>query len=463
MKIQSLIYFVLIIIAGWVILIFTGGCAQIGRPTGGPRDSLPPMLLSAVPENRTTHFNNKTVKLTFDEYVEIKEIQKNLLVSPTPKRNPDVTWKLQEVTIRIRDTLEPNTTYVIDFGNSIQDINEANPFRNYKYVFSTGDYIDSLQFEGNVKIAETGKTDSTMIALLYSDLDDSAVLKHKPRYVSRLDSSGHFHFTNLPPGNYHVFALKDEGGQRYYNNPTYLFAFADSAIKISGETPVVNLLAYAEESPPPKSNSVTKPAKDKPLQLLPSAGSSPQDILSPFALTAPTPFASFDSTALKLTDTLYHEYSSLRVSVDSSNKIISVNFPWQENTDYRLIINENIASDSAGNKIAKTDTIAFKTKKESDYGILRLNFTNLDKFRHPVLQFVTNNNVVNSYPLSGPKIAIPLINPGDYELRILEDDNQNGKWDPGNYIGKRQPEHVVFINQKLNIRANWENEKDIVL
>ena len=139
----------------------------------------------------------KTITLTFDEYIQLQNLQQTLLVSPTPKINPDINSKLKVVTIKLRDTLEPNTTYSIDMGNAIQDINENNPFRNFTYVFSTGSYIDSLQFSGNIQLAQTGKADSTLIVLLYKDLDDSAVLKGKPKYITRLDSSGNFKFKNL--------------------------------------------------------------------------------------------------------------------------------------------------------------------------------------------------------------------------------------------------------------------------
>ena len=123
----------------------------------------------------------------------------------------------------------------------------------------------------------------------------------------------------------------------------------------------------------------------------------------------------------------------------------------------------DFATDTSGNALAKPDTINFKTKKEGDYGSIKINFKNLEKFIHPVLQFVSNNEVVYSYPLTSPTWNVKLFNPGDYELNILDDINQNGRWDPGSYEMKKQPEKVYSIPQKINIRANWENEKDIAL
>ena len=114
----------------------------------------------------------------------------------------------------------------------------------------------------------------------------------------------------------------------------------------------------------------------------------------------------------------------------------------------QIIIAKDFATDTLGVALLKSDTINFKTKRESDYGSITINFKNLEKFKNPVLQFVSNNEVVNSYPLTSAKWNEKLFNPGDYELRILEDDNKNGIWDPGNYHLKKQPEKVYALNKK---------------
>ena len=446
----------------YTMSIIVTGCAQIGAPIGGPRDSLPPVLLEASPLNRTTKFTGKTITLNFDEYIQLQNLQQTLLVSPTPKINPDINFKLKVVTIKIRDTLEPNTTYSIDMGNSIQDINENNPFRNFTYVFSTGSYIDSLRFSGNVQLAQTGKADSTLIVLLYNDLDDSAVLKKKPKYITRLDSVGNFRFNNLAAGTYHVFGLKDESGQKYYTNKTQLFAFADSPVVVNGNTAAVKLYAYAEEKPVQKSTSTTSQT-DKKFKFTTSLNAGLQDILIPLTLTFNNKLKNFDSTKIQLSDTLLNPYKASSVTLDTSGKKVIIQNKWEENTAYKLIIPVDFATDSLGTALAKPDTIQFKTKKESDYGSIKLNFKNLEKFKNPVLQFVTNNEVANSYVLVSPTWSVKLFNPGDYELKILDDTNQNGYWDTGNYEMKKQPEKVYNIPHKITIRANWENEKDIIL
>ena len=133
-----------------------------------------------------------------------------------------------------------------------------------------------------------------------------------------------------------------------------------------------------------------------------------------------------------------------------------------------MIINKEFATDTAGLALVKSDTLSFKTKKENEYGSIKMKFENLGKFQHPVLQFIKNKEVEFSYPLTTNQFYQKLFNPGDYEIRILEDSNQNGVWDPGFYDPanshlQKQPEKVVSIPQILNIKAGWDNERDVIL
>jgi hypothetical protein len=174
------------------------GCANQIPPTGGVRDSLPPILISARPADSSRNFTGKKIVFEFNEFVTVENATQNLLVSPTPKISPEVVSKLHTVTLTIKDTLEPNTTYTYDFGNAIKDINESNILKNFSYTFSTGNKLDDLQFTGKVLLAESGLTDSTLIAVLYRKGEDSAVIKENPRYITRIDKEGNFHFKNLP-------------------------------------------------------------------------------------------------------------------------------------------------------------------------------------------------------------------------------------------------------------------------
>ena len=457
--------------AAFVLFIYfisvTGsGCAQIGAPTGGPRDSLPPILVSANPKVLSTNFKANKITLVFNEYIDVQEVQTNVMVSPFPKTNPMVDFKLKTVTVKLKDTLLPNTTYAINFGNSIRDNNEGNPFKNFTYVFSTGNTIDSLTLPGKVIIAETGKKDSTLIAMLYRNVDDSAVQKRKPDYIARLDSSGNFMFSNLSPGSYKLYALKDGDGGKTYNSKIELFGFAGADVVVSDSTPATTLYAYAEEkdvkkgatAPPPKAGLLA----DKKLRYTSSLSSNQQDLLTDLLITVNKRLKTFDPQKIILTDSNYNKLEGL-VTLDSTKKIIQVKSKWQQGFHYRLVVSKDAISDSTGLELTRSDTLKFVSKKESDYGNLVLRFSNLASDKHPVLQFVKGEEIYKSVPITSAQWSDKLFVPGEYELRILFDDNNNGIWDPGNYAKKIQPEKAITLDASLNIKANWDNERDIKL
>ncbi len=447
----------------YAMAICNAGCAQIGAPTGGPRDSIPPRLVSASPQLNSTNVTGNKITLTFNEYVEIREAQTNVLISPYPKRSPSVDHKLKTVTVKLRDTLMPNTTYSINFGSAIVDNNEGNPLKDFTYVFSTGSTIDSLTLSGRVIIAETGKYDSTLVALLYRNANDSSVQKRKPDYIAKLDGDGNFSFINLPPGVFNVYALKDGDGGKTYNSKKELFAFTGSATTVSADTTPVLLYASAIAKEGQSATQRRPAAVDKKLRYGLAPTSLIQDLQSPLEIGFNKPLKKFEPQKLVLTDTNHKPIPSTLWSIDSSRTKIYLTVKWQEEMRYLLIMDTTAVSDSSNNSIGKTDTIRFITKKEADYGHVVMRFSNLDLTKRPVLQFVQGEEIKESYPLTALEWSKKLMTPGEYEMRILFDDNNNGKWDPGDYSKKLQPEKVLSLSQKLGVRANWDNERDIKL
>ena len=454
-----------LLICCYAITTFSSGCAQIGAPTGGPRDTLPPVLVKATPEQKTVNFKGNKISLNFDEYVDVQDLQNNLLVSPVPKKSPVILYNLKNVTVKFRDSLLPNTTYSINFGNAIKDINEGNVFKNFTYLFSTGNVIDSLSFSGKVILAETGKTDSTIIAMLYRNADDSAVIKRKPNYIAKVSSDGSFSFQNLPADKFKVYALKDGDGGKTYNSKSEIFAFTDTVITVSQNTPSITLFASALEKEAPKTTASTtkKPGIEKKLRTTSNLEQGTQSLLQPLLISFNNNLKVFDSKKIILADTNFIPHANTQLSLDSTSKIISVNIPWQPETNYVLLIPKDAVQDSAGNTLAKNDTLKFTTKRTEDYGSVILRFKNLDISKHPILQFIENENIKFSYPLIGTEWSNKLFPPGQYDIRILYDSNQNGIWDPGNYSKKLQPEKAVTLPEKISIRADWDNERDITL
>ena len=446
----------------YMFVISNAGCAQIGMPTGGAKDSIPPRLLSASPKLNSTNVTGNKITLTFNEYIDLKEPQTNVLVSPFPKKSPLVEFKLKTITVKLKDTLLPNTTYSINFGNAIVDNNEGNPFKEFTYIFSTGNQIDSFKLTGKVILAETGKADSTLIAMLYRNAADSAVQKQKPDYIAKLTGNGSFAFINLPAGNFKVYALKDGDGGKTYNSKKEIFAFADTAVTVSEKTEPVILYASALEKES-RNTTTVKPKINKKLIYSLAPGVQSQDLLTPFELVFNNPLKKFDPSKLILRDTNFNPIPSTTWTIDSSRTKITLTNKWQEDKQYRLIMDTTAVSDSADNHIAKTDTIRFTTKQLSDYGNVVLRFSNVDLTKHPVLQFVQGEEISKSYPLTTMEWSNKFVNPGEYDIRILFDENNNGKWDPGDYSKKLQPEKVITLTQKLSVRANWDNERDIKL
>jgi hypothetical protein len=451
-----------------------GGCASIAPPMGGPRDSLPPRLVTANPKDSVLHFTGNKIVLTFDEYVDVRDARTEMIVSPVPKIDPIVDGHLRTVTIRLKDTSQPNTTYALEFGKTIRDFNEGNVLKNFTYVFSTGDHIDSGTLAGNVIVANTGKVDSTLIVMLHQKFDDSAVVKSKPRYITRLDTAGHFVFRFVKPGRYALYAMKDEGGTRQYLSKSQLFAFADSPVTISRHSPSAMLYAYEEAAEIKKPSSGTaaklKPAnndKDKRLLLQTNIANGSFDVLDTLAFQFGTTLKTFDSSRIQLTDENFKviDARNYHFTHDTSNKRFFLYYGWATDTKYRLILAKDFAEDSSGRKLLKDDTIRFATKKDIDYGEVTLRFFNLDLSRHPVLQLTSGDMVKYSFPFHNSRVfRRVLFPPGDYGLRILYDDNENGVWDPGNFFGKkRQPEKILQIPRKFTVKANWDNDQDITL
>ncbi len=198
------------------LVLLALGCAKRGYISGGEKDVLPPVVLKTSPKNFSTHFNSKEIIIDFDEYVKLRDIHKRLIISPPLKNAPEITpyTAAKQIKIRFRDTLQPNTTYSLNFGESIEDNNEANKLKAYRYVFSTGSYIDSLSVEGFVKDALDKETQSYISVMLYEvnqKYGDSVIYKVNPRYITNtLDSLTTFKLENIKEGNYLLVALKDQ-------------------------------------------------------------------------------------------------------------------------------------------------------------------------------------------------------------------------------------------------------------
>ncbi|GAB4093708.1 Ig-like domain-containing domain [Flaviaesturariibacter terrae] len=440
-------------------------CANIVPPAGGPKDSLPPRLVKATPADSSTNVSAKTIELTFNEYIDLQDTRNNLTVSPMYEIQPEISAKLRTLTIKLKDTLEPNTTYTFNFGNAIRDITENNVLRGFAYTFSTGPALDSLSLSGTVTLAETGGTDTTMLVELYRNLDDSAVVKQGPRYITHPDPQGRFVFHNLPAGTFAVYALEDKNNRRYLAK-SQLFGFIDSSVHTGSRPAPLEIHAYREAAAAATGaagapRAPVQPATDRRLKYNTPGG--PQDLFGSYRISFDNKLKKFDSSRIRL---LQDSSTTVvpRVRLDSTGRVLSLSTTWNPGSAYTLILEKDFATDSTGRSQLRNDTLHFSAKRSTDYGKLRLRFRNAVAGTHPVLQFVQNGNVVYSASIAGGVLNNDLFAPGDYELRVLFDRNGNGQWDPGHFFGeRRQPEIVKPIERRLTVKADIENEIEIAV
>jgi Bacterial Ig-like domain len=461
-------FYCLIIIGLFLLhLIGSTGCANIVPPGGGDRDSIPPVLMGASPKDSSINVTQQKITLTFNEFVELKNATEKILISPYPATQPQIEYKLRTVTVRLKDSLLPNTTYSIDFGNAVVDLNESNPLEGLQYVFSTGNSIDSNELSGRVVLAETGKADSTMFALLYTKQEDSTVAKDRPRYVARVDGKGNFSFKNLPTGKFYVYALLDMDGNKKYNQPIEQFAFLDSSVTVGSNTTPVTLFAFAaeKEKPRPASSGTGGQASQtketiKQLRYTSNLTGGAQSLLDSLQLNYQKPIRKLNTADIKLLLDSTTEIKDLLIKNDSANKKIIIYTKWAPGKNYQLFLNKTYAEDTSGLKPVKDDTLSFRVKAEKEYGSFRIRFTNIDTAKHPVLLFYSNDQLVGSFPITGKELYRNLYNPGSYELGVLYDINRNGFWDAGDYFAKpkKQPEVVRQLSNKLTVKENWDNE-----
>ena len=467
MKTKLQYLFVIVIIS--IIVFGATGCANIIPPTGGPRDSLPPVLVSATPPDSSRNVKPNRIVLAFNEYVDqLQDVTQNVIISPTLPNIPTITSRLRTVTIRLTDTLEPNTTYSINFGKAIRDVNEGNVLEDFTYIFSTGSTIDANTLSGKVILAETGKIDSTLIAVLHQNLEDSAIIKQRPRYYTKLDSSGNFTFNNLPAAQFAVYVVQGENNYlKRYDDSTQLFAFLNSPVNATANPSPVTLYAYREAKRKATvtsggSSGTNTRNQDRRLRYSNAEGSN-KDVLTPLHLDFNRKLKTFDSSKFILADTNFNRITDYRTMLDSNSTRVTIQHAWSLSGIYKLIIQKDAVADAEGVTLTKADTLTLRANDAEDYGQVRLRFNNIDLTKNPVLQIVQNDVVIDSVVLTGREWRRNLFKPGEYDLRILFDANKNGTWDPGNFKLKKQPEIVQSLPRKISIRANWENEVDINL
>ena len=521
----------------FLLLFVCIGCAKKGSITGGLKDTIAPTLKISFPENFSTNFKGNQIKLTFDEYIKLKGLEKQLIVSPPMKNEPLIipSSVTKYLTIQIKDTLQPNTTYSFNFGQSITDNNEGNPLNQFKYVFSTGPYIDSLALGGRVKDALDREVESFVSVMLYEvneKFKDSVVYTSPPRYITNtLDSLKTFRLENLKAGKYLLVAMKDRNNNNKFNPKTEKIGFHKQFITIPNDT-VYEIELFKEELPfkalkpsqvsgnriaigydgkqdfskskPkiilknnnqilesivtqfPKKDSLQvwyKPIKADSLLLNIKKESyvndfsvkiknQKKDTLSinavqtgilnmrdEFTLESSTPLVKIDKSKISIKDSKT-KITEFTPNYDDFNQKLVLNFPKNTSEKYQIQLLPGALTDFF-EKSNDTLTYKLETRSESDYGNLIVDLQNVKRF--PIIIELTNEKgeiLAYDYSEKNTKVEFNFLEPKDYILRVIYDDNKNKKWDSGNYLEKRQAEEVIYYSKVIkDVRANWNDNE----
>lgn len=211
-------------------LIFYTSCANIGSPSGGPKDSIPPVVLKTIPELRGTNYNGTDVRFTFDEFIIPDEINEKLVISPPMKKKPVIKMKGKTLIVEFSEDLKKLSTYSLDFKDAVADNNEKNPIEDLRFAFSTGPVCDSLRVSGYVRDALSQEPVEKAVVMLYKDQDYTAFIDSIPDYIGTTDKEGFFMIDNIAAGQYRLYALSDADNSLTYNSKAEKIAFADSVI-----------------------------------------------------------------------------------------------------------------------------------------------------------------------------------------------------------------------------------------
>lgn len=226
------------------VLIY--GCATESTPMGGPEDKEPPKIKQVTPADKSTLFNERKIEIQFDEFLQAGGFAQTI-ISPPVEPKPDIRSNGKTVTIKFKEDLKENTTYTINFGDDIKDLNQGNVLPNFTYVFSTGDYIDSQQVSGVVTNAKTGEPAESIIVMLHSPDSINPILHTKPIYFSKTNAGGMYSIKNIKAGKYQVYGLKDANFNYLYDQPSEAIAFADTLLDLTDSVPQkLDLLSFNE-------------------------------------------------------------------------------------------------------------------------------------------------------------------------------------------------------------------------
>ena len=493
-------------------------CASIQSPSGGEKDLNPPFVINSFPEQGALNMEPTLIKMEFDEYVKLNNLQKELLISPPLNKSPLMVLKGKKLQLELQEELKPNSTYTFNFGKGIADYHEGNILENYSLVFSTGDELDSLFLKGQVNSCHSATVGENIIVGIYQKegIDrDSSLFLQKPDYFGMLNKDGTFRIDHIRAGTFELCAFEDVNGNYQYDGSSEQIAFHKNLVN-SRDTSNFNLWLFKEEADLKlldaqvkgngrihftynksidsaqvysRADLIHKTANDS---LFVWALNYPEDSFKVFSYVS----AHLDSVMVQL-DSLQKQKTKLSIqekylraksalNVSSNTPILSIDtskiiilsdsiqieysvefndfnlfFTFQQQAEqaYNLILQDGAVLSPDENKNDSTN-ISFYTKDRSALAALKISLeTDDDSY---FIELLEDDKIIDRID-SGSNLKFSKLLPNSYQLRITMDTDKNGKWSPGNYLKNIQPEKVFYYTEEIKLRANWEFEIDWVL
>lgn len=544
----------------WGIIAITTiySCAKIGSPTGGPKDSRPPQIKGTEPLNGSVNFNQKSFEIEFDEYVQLNNIQQNLIISPPFSEKPQVKIKGKGIRVVLPEAPRENTTYSFMFLNAISDITERNEISSLVYAFSTGDQIDSLRVEGRVEDAFTTKPVEGIYVMLHAADNDTAFQTSIPEYLTVTDKNGEFKFQYVAEGRYRIYALEDANYSYSFDQPNEKIAFLDSLIipkaerifsdslhetvyfpgnlhlKLFEEKQNQQYIKEESRSHParidivfqhPEDSTITWSSPELPQDAVITKFSKENDSLSllihdknyveldtinmyinyfthvdSLGWTQDTllfPYPESDNKSLKLQsniangklhyfqnlqfefpaiiesldlekmDFYYQKNDSTEIKQDfkidslEHNTVLQISTKLLEGEAYRILFDSAAITDISGQSNDSLN-VEFLYRKMNSYSSLKMNIDSLDT--NFFCELLLGEDVVKTAkPNADNIVKFNFLEPGSYRVRLIIDENNNDKWDTGKLDIEKQPEHIIYYPEQIELRANWEQEIDWIL
>lgn len=505
-----------------LLLLLSFGCASVMNPEGGDKDTRPPLVIKTQPDSAALNTSSKKIILTFDEYIVIKDPTKEWTISPAPIKFPEYKIKGKSLEINILDSLLPNKTYAFHFGKSIADINEGNILKDYRFMFSTGSYIDSLEITGNIIDAKTAEPKKEISVFLRET--DTTLINSKILYRVKTDDKGQFIFQNLANRPYTILGIDDKNNNKQIEKEESIAFLTNSIQPDSTSHSLYAFVPYLGQQYLRNSYSAIPgiyhfvlniPYYQAPVQINPEDTgvkfithlNDAQDTIT-LATTHYTPLPIRDFK-IKTTDTQYVLVVKTPILTDSllrtkfelqqNNLVVTYNQPiknisknsiqlikdssqikidtahfqishnqlyfhhnFEEGPKYQIILPSSAITSSFNKKTASYDTIEFAKPAPSSSGSLQFNVID------PLLQY-TQIELIKEFKTiqrvqcnACSTITFKNVPPDTYRIRILVDQNKNGIFETGDLYKLIEPEHSMILQTTYKVKPDWQ-QTDIQL